>query len=80
MYQKEELRSDFRKKCLLGWGFNMNTRKGVLSWDALSRMQGCYSEFILVFNLLKKLTPSKIDKNIKKKKSFLGIFEAIKKK
>ena len=70
MYENAQLRSDFRKKYLLGWG--LNTRKGLLSWGALSRMQGCYSEFILVFNLLKKLTPSKIDKNIKKKKKCSG--------
>ena len=47
MYEKAQLRSDFRKKYLLGWG--SNPRKWLLSCSAISRMQACYIEFILVY-------------------------------
>ena len=46
MYEKAQLRSDFGKKYLLGWG--SNPRKWLLSCSALSRIQACYIEFILV--------------------------------
>ena len=54
MYEKAHLRSDFRKKYRLGWGWN--PQKWLLSCSALSRMKACYIEFILVLKMDSKLS------------------------